>query len=202
MVTLRASSVGEVAACLAAFAPRPLTIDGFRRAGVLVPLLDGPNGLELLFTVRSSELKSHAGEVAFPGGGLEPGESHLEAALRETLEEVGLSVTEAQVIGRLSDHPSPAGYVATPFVASVPWPQELDLDPREVESVFTVPLRELASITPTTRPANLSRYRRLLYSYPWGDYLIWGFTGNLVRELLEIISTGGDTRPGDPFEPA
>lgn len=201
MLTLAAVSVAEVAACLKASTPHSLDIEGFRRAGVLVPVLEAPGGLELLFTVRSSKLSSHAGEVAFPGGGVDPGETHVEAALRETFEEVGLRVSPDDVIGRLSDHPSPAGYVATPIVARVKWPQELELNSAEVASVFTVPLIELAAIEPTTRAASLSRYRRLLYSYPWGEHNIWGFTGNVVRELLEVLSTGGVTPREAAFDP-
>ena len=185
---------------LAAAAPRNLQIDGFRRASVLVPLLYGPDGVEVLFTVRAARLKSHAGEIAFPGGRLDPGETHMEAALRETEEEVGLSVTPEQVLGRLSDHPSPAGYVATPYVAQVPWPQELTLNPAEVDAAFTVPLAELAAIEPQTRVAELARYRRLLYSYRWGEYLIWGCTGNVVRDLLEVIA-GDPSGATDPFDP-
>jgi len=185
---------------LAAARPRGLEIDGFRRASVLVPLLYGPDGVEVLFTVRAAKLSSHAGEIAFPGGRLDPGETHVEAALRETEEEVGLVVSEDQVLGRLSDHPSPAGYVATPYVAQVPWPQELTLSPAEVDAVFTVPLDELAAIEPRTRVAELQKYRRLLYSYPWGEYLIWGFTGNVVRDLLEAI-TNGQAQGHDPFDP-
>jgi len=206
VVSSAATRFDELARRLAAHAPRRMEIEGFRRAAVLVPLLDAPGGVEVLFTVRAAALKSHAGEIAFPGGRLDPGESHLEAALRETQEEVGLVVTPEQVLGRLSDHPSPAGYVATPFVARVPWPQPLELNTAEVDTVFSVPLAELAAIEPDTRVAELKRYRRLLYSYPWGEYLIWGFTGNVVRDLLEAASAPGADEAGeagasDPFEP-
>src|SRR5690606_15769393 len=111
VVSPAATRFDELARRLAAHAPRRMEIEGFRRAAVLVPLLDAPGGVEVLFTVRAAALKSHAGEIAFPGGRLDPGESHLEAALRETQEEVGLVVTPEQVLGRLSDHPSPAGHV-------------------------------------------------------------------------------------------
>lgn len=197
---LAPSHIESLAKRLAQSEPRTLHIEGFRRAGVLVPLLDGPDGTELLFTVRAAHLKSHAGDVAFPGGRLEDGESSIDAALRETEEEVGLTVTRDQVLGRLSDHPSPAGYVATPIVARVPWPQELKLNSAEVDAVFTVPLAYLAAAEPQTRVAELDRYRRLLYSYPWGEYIIWGFTGNVVRDLLEVLS-GEASAADDPFEP-
>lgn len=189
-----------VAQRLAEHQPRSLTIEGFRRAGVLVPLLDTPGGLEVLFTVRAANLKSHAGDVAFPGGRLEAGESSLQAALRETMEEIGLVVTPDQVLARLSDHPSPAGYVATPFVARVAWPQPLTLNAGEVHTVFTVPLTHLATVEPQTHIAQLNQYRRLLYAYPWQDYSIWGFTGNVVRELLQALA-GTAATDLDPFNP-
>ncbi len=174
-----------------------MDIPGFRRAAVLVPLLEGDDGLELLFTVRSSSLSNHAGQIAFPGGGMEDGEELVNAALRETLEEVGLRVAPEEVLGTLSDHPSPARYVATPVVARVPWPQPLRLNPREVADVFTVPLAELEAIEPTSEVRELRSYRRRIYAYPWHDRLIWGFTGNVVKNLLDVW----DGRPGDPFDP-
>lgn len=201
MVSRSVAGFHELEARLAAGRPRRMEIDGFRRAAVLVPMLDGPAGVELLFTVRAAKLRRHAGEIAFPGGRLEPGEDDVQAALRETMEEVGLDVHPRQVLGTLSDHPSPAGYVATPLVARVPWPQELTLDPGEVASVFTVPLERLRTITPQTRVAELASYRRLLYSYPWGEHLIWGFTGNVVRDLLEALYGDAGEPDFDPFEP-
>src|SRR5690606_3292732 len=122
--------------------PQRPAIEGFRTAAVRVPLLDGPAGLELLITVGASTLGSHAGQIALPGGRLEPGESFVEAAIRETAEEVGLEVQPQAVVGELSDHPSPAGYVARPIVAMLAWPQPVSVDPGEVAEVFTVPLSE------------------------------------------------------------
>lgn len=192
------TETNEIKVRLAANRPRSLEIPGFRRAAVLVPLLDGEDGLELLLTVRSAKLSNHAGEIAFPGGRVEPGETDLQAALRETHEEVGLVVSPSEVLGRLSDHPSPAGYVATPLVARLPWPQVVTPDPAEVAKVFTVPLAALQAATPTTRPAKLSSYQRLLYSYPWGEYQIWGFTGNVIHDLLTVIA--GGSAPSDHYE--
>lgn len=174
-----------------------MEIPGFRRAAVLVPLLDAPDGLELLFTVRSASLANHAGQIAFPGGGMEEGEALVGAALRETEEEVGLRVVPEAVLGLLSDHPSPAGYVATPVVARVPWPQPLRLNPREVTEAFTVPLRELAAVEPRSEVRQLRDYRRRIYAFPWRGRSIWGFTGNVVKNLLDVL----EGRSGDPFDP-
>ena len=164
-----------------------LQIDGFRRAGVLVPLLDGPEGFELLFTVRASTLAHHAGQIAFPGGGLEAGEGVVAGALREAREEVGLEVEAEAVLGCLDDHPSPARYVATPVVALLDWPQALRLNAAEVDEVFTVPLAELLSLTPESEERQLREIRRRIYSYRWHGRTIWGFTGNVVKNLFERL---------------
>lgn len=184
---------------------KSLSIAGFRRAAVLVPVLEAEAGAELLFTVRAADLARHAGEIAFPGGRLEPGETVLEAALRETYEEIGLRVRPEDVLGALDDHPSPAGYVATPLVARVPWPQPVKVDPGEVAEVFTVPLAELIATEPETEVRTLEHYRRRLYAYTCRGRRIWGFTGNVVRDLLRVLERTDmqdDVRgvPPDPFE--
>lgn len=165
---------------------------GFRRAAVLVPILIGDGGTELLFTVRSRALPHHAGQISFPGGGVEANESPEQAARREAFEEVGLEVPDAALLGRLSELPSPAGYLATPVVAVVPWPQELRIDPGEVEEAFTVPLRDLRAILPTTEVRSLRGSPRTLHRYVWGDRDIWGFTGNVLRELLDVLDDPGE----------
>ncbi len=175
----------------------PLEIPGFRRAAVLVPLLEAEEGLSLLFTVRSAALANHAGQISFPGGRVEAGEDLLSAALRETEEEVGLRLEPGAVLGALSDHPSPARYVATPLVARVAWPQPLAMNPGEVAETFTVPVAALASLTPTSEVRQLHSYRRRIYSYQWGERRIWGFTGNVVKNLLDVLSGCH----GDPFDP-
>lgn len=180
---------------LASSNPRALDIPGYRHAAVLVPLLDTDDGLELLLTVRSAHLRSHAGQIALPGGRLEPGEDFIDAALRETAEEVGLAVDRDDVIGVLSDHPSPAGFVARPVVASVPWPQDMTLDPGEVAEAFTVPLDELRAVAPSSQLVSLDQYQRRIYAYRWGPRNIWGFTGNVIRNLFDVL----DGRDEDPF---
>ena len=167
--------------------PQRLEIAGFRPAAVLVPVLDGPEGLELLFTVRGDELRHHAGQIAFPGGRVEKGESVEEAALRETFEEIGVELPRSSIIGRLSDHPSPARFVATPLVAVMPWPQELEPNPSEVAEVFSVPLTELAGIVPRWEKRVLEGLERRIHFYAWGERLIWGFTGNVVKDLLDLL---------------
>jgi len=208
--------LADVKRALARVRPNALQIPGFRNAAVLVPLLDGgrpgddllgsarshagrqETGLQLLLTVRSATLRSHAGQIALPGGRLEPGESFVEAALRETAEEVGIEVDPSDVIGELSDHPSPAGFVARPIVARVAWPQAVKLDPGEVAEVFTVPLDALRAVEPTSRLVEVEQFRRRIYSYEWAGRDIWGFTGNVIRNLFDVID-GRDLEQDGPY---
>ena len=173
---------------LAARPPRPLDLTGYARAAVLVPLLDGPAGLELLFTVRASGLTRHAGQIAFPGGRLEPGEDAVAAALREAFEEVGLRADPADVLGVLDDRPSPYALVATPIVARVPWPAPLRLDPGEVAEAFTLPLAALQA-TPVRREWRERDGRRFeVVHYDVADRCVWGLTGFVVHDLLERLA--------------
>ena len=188
--------VEDVRRALVRSTPREIDIPGFRRAAVLVPLVDDARGLSLLLTVRAATPRSHAGQIALPGGRLEEGEDSVAAALRETREEVGIEVPRSAVLGELSDHPSPAGYVATPVVAHVAWPQELSLDPGEVAEAFLVPLDDLRVMNPSSEVRRLrDGIARRIFSYAWHDRNIWGFTGNVIRNLFDVM----DGRDDDPF---
>lgn len=170
---------------------RRLELAGHGRAAVLVPVLETPAGLELLFTVRASGLARHAGQVAFPGGRLESGEDVVAAALREAHEEVGLVVAPEDVLGILDDRPSPFGLVATPVVARVAWPAPLRLDPGEVDGAFTLPLAALATCRPTLEERVHEGIVRPLYRYRLGAHEVWGLTGNVVKDLLDRLAEHG-----------
>ena len=156
-----------------------------RDAAVLVPLMDGPNGTRVLLTKRSSKLRHHPGQVAFPGGKLEAGETPEMAALREAGEEVGLPGDTARVLGRLPSHETVTGFTVTPIVAAVAafdWVPE----PGEVDEIFTVPLAHVLD------PANYTIERRqwrgtwrCYYAVPYGPYYIWGATARMLRGLAE-----------------
>jgi len=180
------SSIEIIKTTLSTNATKPLTIEGFRSAAVLVPLMKTTNGLELLFTVRSSKLSSHAGQIAFPGGRLDDGEDFVQAALRESFEEVGIQNSTVEVLGELDQHPSPARYVVTPIVGLVE-PQDLILNEDEVEEVFTVGLDEIKTIVPYSEDRHLNGYSRRLYYYPYQERIIWGLTGNVIKNLLDVM---------------
>ena len=91
------------------------------------------------------------------------------------------------VLGCLDEHPSPAGYIVTPVLAVLPWPQPLRPNPAEVEGVFTASVAALRKVTPRTEERRLRTYRRRLHFYDFEGRLIWGLTGNVLRTVLELF---------------
>jgi 8-oxo-dGTP pyrophosphatase MutT (NUDIX family) len=160
-------------------------------AAVLVPIVDHPSGLTVIFTRRTAHLKAHSGQVSFPGGRAEPEDPTPEfTALREAQEEIGLAAERVEVLARLPDYHTRTGFRVTPVVGLVGAPVELVPDPREVEEVFEVPLAFLLD------PANHRRETRELQGRTVGYYVmryrthtIWGATAgmlvNLHRHLAE-----------------
>jgi 8-oxo-dGTP pyrophosphatase MutT (NUDIX family) len=147
-------ALARARAALEARPPRRLDIPAFRRAAVLVPLLDRREGPTLLFTRRTETVPHHKGEISFPGGGLEEGEDAVRAALREAEEEIGLVPGRVSVVGLLDDVPSPASYVVTPVLAAVRDPPETFRPAAfEVSEPFEVPLARL--LDPTVRSTSL-----------------------------------------------
>src|SRR4051794_27433853 len=99
--------------------PATITLDGFRHAAVLVPILSRPGGPTILFTRRTDTMKNHPGQISFPGGRFEAGEDARAAALRESFEEVALEASRVEIVGQLDDELSVSSYIVTPVVGIV-----------------------------------------------------------------------------------
>jgi 8-oxo-dGTP pyrophosphatase MutT (NUDIX family) len=160
-----------------------------RPAAVLMPIVERDGTLEMLLTARASHLAHHPGQVAFPGGRIEPRDvDAAAAALREAEEEIGLEHREVQVVGTLGMHLTGTGFAVTPFVgfvgaAFVPRP-----DPAEVAAVFAVPLDFLfdpANCCISIRDRLGTRFRT--YEYVWEDWHIWGATAAMIVSLRDIV---------------
>ncbi|HET6816689.1 MAG TPA: CoA pyrophosphatase [Mycobacteriales bacterium] len=177
------------------FPPPAGVLPGLRQSAVLVLFGEGPQGPDVLLIERSAHLRSHAGQPAFPGGGIDPGDDGpVGAALREAQEETGLDPAGVDVLATLPElWVPPSGNVVTPVLAW--WREPSDVmpaDAREVAAVARVPLADLAD------PAN-----RLTISHPSGrmgpafevaDMLVWGFTAGVLDRLLALA---GWERPWD-----
>lgn len=168
----------------AAVAPLP----DVRRTAVLVALRQGSAGAEVLLTRRALHLRSHRGEISFPGGRLEPGESPTDAALREADEEVALDQDAVQVAGEL-------GHLSTmvtrshivPVVGRVAGAPELRANPDEVERVLWVPLAELAGEdTYTEEWWGTPPLDRPMFFFHLDDETVWGATARVLHELLSV----------------
>jgi len=161
-----------------------------RPAAVLVPLIDRPEGMSVLLTLRTPHLSAHAGQIAFPGGRIEPGDADaMAAALRETEEEIGLSRDHVAVIGRLDTYVTGTGFEITPVVGIVAVPFPLALDPIEVAEAFEVPLDFI--LDPNNRRQMTRRQGerlRTFFAFPFGDRNIWGATAGILVNLAEVLA--------------
>ena len=185
-------TVDDIAAALADAPPgRPLApaFEGARASAVLVGLADGSSGAEVLLTRRSWDLRHHKGEISFPGGRIDPGETPAEAAVREAWEEVALDPADVELIGEL-DHLSTVvsrSYIV-PLVARLPGRLALAAASPEVERVLWLPLAEL--VRPDTyRSERWGRppTARLLHFFELDDETIWGATAHMLVDLLSRL---------------
>lgn len=159
-----------------------------RCAAVLVPLVWQDEEWHLLYTRRTATLQSHKGQVSFPGGACDDGETTPEqTALREADEEIGLTPGDITILGRLSDMITVSYFQVTPVVGVVRWPVVFKVGEAEVARVFTIPLGWLAN------PANRWQFersdspRRLIAYHPYDSELLWGATARITVDFLSVL---------------
>jgi 8-oxo-dGTP pyrophosphatase MutT (NUDIX family) len=158
-------------------------------AAVLVPVMLRSEGLSILLTRRAEHLKHHAGQISFPGGRLETGDSGpAEAAMREAQEEVGLPRAHVEVIGYLDNYLTITGYCVTPVVAFVRPDFVLRLDRTEVAEAFEVPLHHvLDPERVNVREKRLFGLPLSYYEIPYRQYNIWGATAGMLVSLRQRV---------------
>jgi 8-oxo-dGTP pyrophosphatase MutT (NUDIX family) len=168
-----------------------------RPAAVLVGLIEREEGLTVLLTRRSDTMRSHTGQIAFPGGRCDPGETPWQTALREAQEEVGLDPKFVTLSGLLHGYQTVTGFHVTPVVGFIDPAAEFVASPEEVADVFETPFEFLMD------PGNHQRQhretpsgeRRNFYAMPWNDRFIWGATAGMLRALYERLHEESPENP-------
>ncbi|MBV7410994.1 CoA pyrophosphatase [Maritimibacter sp. DP1N21-5] len=160
-----------------------------RDAGVLVAFMESARGLDLILTMRSSALKHHPGQIAFPGGKVDPDDDGvIGAALREAHEEVGLDPGNVEVLGTMPFHETITSFRVTPVVARVKAPFTFRAEPGEVAEVFRVPFDHVMNPANYMVEGRMFRGRiRRYYTVPYGPYYIWGATARMLRVLADRV---------------
>lgn len=165
----------------------PVAAD-YRRAAVLVGLMEREDDFGVLLTLRPDTMPSHAGQVAFPGGRLEAGETALAAALREANEEVGLDPSTVRVLGQGDTYLTGTGFAVAPFVGLLPPGFVPVPHAREVADVFETPLSFLMDVANHQR--HEKEYKgalRAYYAMPHNGRYIWGATAGMIKSLHDRL---------------
>ena len=160
-------------------------------AAVLIALIRRPEGHTVLYTERSPDLRSHSGQVAFPGGKVDAEDSNVAAAaLREAFEEVGMAPDDATVIGFMPTYYTGTNYLITPVVATVEPSGPFVPNPGEVHSVFEVPLQRIML------PESYGEFRikrdgreHRSWQIDHDGHRIWGITANLTRRFRDLVAS-------------
>ncbi len=161
-----------------------------RDAAVLVPMVERDGRVNLLLTQRTEHLAAHAGQISFPGGGVEAADASREdTALRETEEEIGLARRHVKVLGALPEYLLPTGFRITPVVGWIEAPFDTQPDPYEVADIFEIPLSHFMD------PARYQRHEYHFYgrhrhyvAIPYEGRYIWGATAGMLLSLARVLS--------------
>ena len=157
-------------------------------AAVLIPLVWDNEEWHLLFTRRTDIVESHKGQVSFPGGACDEGETTPEqTALREADEEIGVLPNEVKVLGRLSNLITITYFRVTPVVGLVRWPAVFRVSTHEVARIFTIPLLWLANPTNRWQFERPGTGRTLIAFHPYDGELLWGATARMTVEFLSVL---------------
>ncbi len=173
---------------LSGLAPDAALIARARPAAVLAPIIPRQAGLSVLLTLRSSSLRAHSGQVAFPGGKIDPGETPLAAALREAHEEVGLEPGFIEPLGWLDPYLTGTGFRIAPLVALVDPGFTPSINALEVEDIFETPFAFLMDAANHRVDEREWQGRvRKFYAMPHEGRYIWGATAGILRNMYEKL---------------
>ena len=177
-------------------AEQSLFIDShlLKKAAVLIPLVKRANGLNIIFTERALHLRHHPGQISFPGGKQETADASLkQTALRETEEETGILQDQITIFGTLPKLPTVSGFVVSPYLGFVQANHSLQIDEREVKSIFEVPLTFLLNKNNFyLQHLSANAKRHFTYCIPYQGRMIWGATAQMLYNLQRQLNGAVD----------
>jgi 8-oxo-dGTP pyrophosphatase MutT (NUDIX family) len=184
----RAAPSGVSDDALSALRPQVGGVAPLHPAAVLLPIVDRPGGLTVLLTLRAADLRAHSGQVAFPGGKIDMGETPRKAALREAYEEIGLEERFVELLGWLDPYFTGTGFRVAPLVALVEPSFQLTVNKLEVDEVFETPFAFLMdAANHRLEEREWEGRRRRYYAMPHEGRYIWGATAGILRNLYEKL---------------
>jgi len=160
-----------------------------------VPLYLKNGEYNILFIKRTESVRTHKGQIAFPGGGYEAADrTLLKTALRECAEEIGLAADKVEVLGELDDEPSlTSNYVISPFVGIIPWPYPFMADGTETEEIIEIPIKALLSVKENNKELSNGDTADS-YSFNYEGRIIWGATARILSKFLEIWAQASEDK--------
>jgi len=163
---------------------------GLISSAVLVPIYEKAGEYYVLFTRRTGRVEYHKGQISYPGGRKDEGDSDLlAAALREGFEEIGLRPEAVEILGELDDGITfSTNFVVSPFVALIPYPYDFEINREEVENLVEVPLAALRDKANFRAEVVTDGGRTFMaYSYRYGNQVIWGATARILKGFLDLV---------------
>lgn len=157
-------------------------------AGVIIPLFEKEGSIHVLLTLRTETVATHKGQISFPGGAWEPGDSSiLQTALRETHEEVGIEPGDFEIIGELDDVIAVSDHLVTPFVGFFPYPYDFKVSEIEIAELVQIPLDFF--LNDANRRSGLREHRGnrvTVHYYDYGGHTVWGLTAHILKGFLDL----------------
>lgn len=165
-------------------------------SAVLLPIYYKNGQYYILFTKRTETVKTHKGQISFPGGVYQDEDGTLvDTALRESAEEIGLMAQDVEVLGELDDEPSVASnYIITPFVGLIPWPYQFKLNKEEAEEIIEVPISTLLDVGCHLQEVETLEGKVFSYAYQCHGIVIWGATARILDKFLDIFAQAMQNR--------
>jgi len=159
-------------------------------SAVLLPIYNRQGQYHLLFIKRTETVREHKGQISFPGGTREEGETTLDTALRECHEEIDLRAEDVEVLGELDDYiTTTSNYIISPFVAMIPWPYQFKMHQEEVDEIIEVPISALLDNNCLHRDSEILNGKLVdSYAYHYQGRVIWGATARILNKFLDILT--------------